>query len=147
MNTNTGHDECITIFVEQVFPSMVNNYGTLFGGFALQWMDKAAWFVSTRYARQTMVTVASEEIIFKEPIPQGSMVELRGEIAKVGRTSITVQVEMYCEESLTGKRTLPPPAGLSWSPLMVKENRRRLPHRATVRHNHPAHLFKTQNES
>lgn len=106
MNTNTGHDECITIFVEQVFPSMVNNYGTLFGGFALQWMDKAAWFVSTRYARQTMVTVASEEIIFKEPIPQGSMVELRGEIAKVGRTSITVQVEMYCEESLTGKRTL-----------------------------------------
>lgn len=106
MNTNTGHDESITIFVEQVFPSMVNNYGTLFGGFALQWMDKAAWFVSTRYARQTMVTVASQEIIFKEPVPQGSMVELRGEIAKVGRTSITVQVEMYCEESLTGKRTL-----------------------------------------
>lgn len=106
MNTDTGHDECMTIFVEQVFPSMVNNYGTLFGGFALQWMDKAAWFVSTRYARQMMVTVASEEIIFKEPVPQGSMVELRGEIAKVGCTSITVQVEMYCEESLTGKRTL-----------------------------------------
>lgn len=106
MNAETVHDECITIFVEQVFPSMVNNYGTLFGGFALQWMDKAAWFVSTRYARQTMVTVASEEIIFKEPIPQGSMVELRGKIAKVGRTSITVQIEMFCEESLTGKRTL-----------------------------------------
>ncbi len=106
MNIDTGHEKRITVFVEQVFPSMVNNYGTLFGGFALQWMDKAAWFVSTRYARQTMVTVASEEIIFKHPVPQGSMVELRGEIAKVGRTSITVQVEMFCEESLTGKRTL-----------------------------------------
>ena len=106
MNTNTEQAERLTIFVEQVFPSMVNNYGTLFGGFALQWMDKAAWFVSTRFSRQTMVTVASEQIEFKEPVPQGSMVELRGKIEKVGRTSITVLVEMYCEEPLTGKRTL-----------------------------------------
>lgn len=106
MNTDTQQAGCETVFVEQVFPSMVNNYGTLFGGFALQWMDKAAWFVSTRYARQTMVTVASEQIVFKEPVPQGSMVELRGKIEKVGRTSITVLVEMYCEESLTGKRKL-----------------------------------------
>ena len=106
MNTNTEQAERLTIFVEQVFPSMVNNYGTLFGGFALQWMDKAAWFVSTRFSRQTMVTVASEQIEFKEPVPQGSMVELRGKIEKVGRTSITVLVEMYCEEPLTGKRIL-----------------------------------------
>lgn len=106
MNTKTEQAERLTIFVEQVFPSMVNNYGTLFGGFALQWMDKAAWFVSTRFSRQTMVTVASEKIEFKKPVPQGSMVELRGKIEKVGRTSITVLVEMYCEGPLTGKRTL-----------------------------------------
>ena len=104
--TEQSTGDCQTILIDQVFPSMVNHYGTLFGGIALQWMDKAAWFVSTRYARQTMVTVASEQIVFKEPVPQGSMVELRGKIEKVGRTSITVEVEMFLEESLTGKRTL-----------------------------------------
>jgi acyl-CoA hydrolase len=95
-----------TIFIDQVFPSMVNHYGTLFGGIALQWMDKAAWVISTRYARRTMVTVAVDQITFKEPIPLGSMVELRAKVERVGRTSITVVVETYCEHPLTGKQKL-----------------------------------------
>ena len=33
-----------TVMVETVFPSMVNQYGTLFGGIALQWMDKSAGY-------------------------------------------------------------------------------------------------------
>ena len=97
---------CQTIFIDQVFPSMVNHYGTLFGGIALQWMDKAAWVICTRYARQTMVTVAVDQIIFKEPVPQGSMVELRARIERVGKTSITAFVETYCENPLTGTRKL-----------------------------------------
>jgi len=102
----TDFSTCQTIFIDQVFPSMVNHYGTLFGGIALQWMDKAAWVISTRYARRTMVTVAVDQIIFKEPIAQGSMVELRARIDKIGNTSITSFVEMYCESPLTGTRKL-----------------------------------------
>ncbi len=96
--------ECKTIFIDQVFPSMVNHYGTLFGGIALQWMDKAAWVICTRYARRIMVTVAVDQIDFKEPIPLGSMVELRARIERVGKTSITAVVETYCENPLTGKQ-------------------------------------------
>ncbi len=98
--------KCQTIFIDQVFPSMVNHYGTLFGGIALQWMDKAAWVICTRHARLTMVTVAVDQIIFKNPIPQGSMVELRARIERVGNTSITAFVEMYCESPLTGAQQL-----------------------------------------
>ena len=71
-----------TRIVEVVFPSLVNHYGTLFGGIALQWMDRAAWVCSTRYTRKEMVTIASDKIVFKKPVPQGNLVEL---IAKIGR--------------------------------------------------------------
>lgn len=95
-----------TVFIEQIFPSMVNHYGTLFGGIALQWMDKAAWVISTRFARRTMVTVATNEVIFKKPAPLGHMVELCASIERVGRTSVTVLVEMFCEDPLSGERSL-----------------------------------------
>lgn len=106
MSEDNSGQRCQTVFIEQVMPSMVNHYGTLFGGIALQWMDKAAWVVSTRLARHTMVTVASDKIVFKEPVPQGSMVELRACIEKIGRTSVTVMVEMHREDPLTGRRKL-----------------------------------------
>jgi len=93
-------------FFEVVFPSQVNHYETLFGGVALQWMDRAAWLCSVRYARQEMVTIASDQIVFKKPIRQGDLVELAAEVLKVGKTSVTVQVEMYKENALSGQREL-----------------------------------------
>jgi acyl-CoA hydrolase len=95
----------ISIF-EVVFPSMVNQFGTLFGGIALQWMDRAAWICSTRFARKTMVTIASDRVVFKKAVRQGSMVELKGMVKRVGKTSVTIQVELYSESPLTGKREL-----------------------------------------
>lgn len=102
----TNYDSFETSIFEVVFPSMVNQYGTLFGGIALQWMDRAAWICSTRFARKTMVTIASDRVVFKKAVRQGSMVELKGMVKKVGRTSVTIQVELYSESPLTGKREL-----------------------------------------
>ena len=53
-----------------------------------------------------MVTIASDRVVFKKAVRQGSMVELKGMIQKVGRTSVTIQVELYSESPLTGKREL-----------------------------------------
>jgi len=91
---------------EIVFPSLVNHYGTLHGGYALQWMDKAAWICATRYARKTIVTIASDRVEFTRPVPQGAIVMLKAHVARVGRTSLTVSVEMHAEEPLTGDRFL-----------------------------------------
>lgn len=103
---NKQYADTATHIVEIVFPSLVNQFGTLFGGIAMQWMDRAAWVCATRYTRKTMVTIASDRIVFKKPVPQGSMVELISKICKVGRTSVTVDVELYSENPLTGAREL-----------------------------------------
>lgn len=95
----------ITI-IETVFPSMVNHYGTLFGGIAMQWMDRAAWVCATRYARRTMVTVASDKIVFKKPAPLGALVEISARIMKVGNTSVRVEVSLIAEDPLSGKQHL-----------------------------------------
>ncbi|MFQ5499718.1 MAG: acyl-CoA thioesterase [Candidatus Zixiibacteriota bacterium] len=105
-NQTISDGQSQTTVVEVVFPSMVNHYGTLFGGVALQWMDRAAWICSTKYARRTMVTIASDRVVFKKPILQGQMVELCAKIIDKGRTSVTVKVDMYAEKPLTGERTL-----------------------------------------
>lgn len=105
-NTLSKPSENETAIVQTVFPSMVNHYGTLFGGIALQWMDHAAWVCSTRHARKTMVTIASDKIVFKRPVPQGNMVELRARVLRTGKTSLTIEVKMYAENPLTGECNL-----------------------------------------
>ncbi len=89
-----------------VFPFHVNHYGTLFGGYALQWMDQAAWLCATRFARKTMVTIASDRVEFKRSVPEGTIVMLRAKIVKIGNTSVTVEVEMQAERPLTAERFL-----------------------------------------
>jgi acyl-CoA hydrolase len=92
--------------VELVFPDQTNHIGTLFGGHALAMMDKAAFLAATRLARRSMVTVASDRVEFKVPVHAGQLVELIARVAAVGRTSVTVNVEMYAEELLSGERVL-----------------------------------------
>lgn len=106
INPENSPQDAETRIVEVVFPSLVNHYGTLFGGIALQWMDRAAWVCSTRFTRKEMVTIASEKIVFKKPVPQGNLVELVAKISRVGRTSVTVEVELYSENPLSGVRNL-----------------------------------------
>lgn len=90
--------------VEIVFPNHANHLGTLFGGQALAWMDKAAFLAATRYARRTVVTARSDQVDFKLPIRVGQMVETVARIVGVGRSSMQVEVELITEDLLTGDR-------------------------------------------
>lgn len=91
---------------EIVFPTHTNNYNTLFGGHALSLMDRLAYIVSSRFARKHMVTVASEKVEFRRPVREGDLVELIGKVVRVGRTSVTVDIDMYSEDLLSGARQL-----------------------------------------
>lgn len=92
--------------VEMVFPEQTNHYGTLFGGQALALMDKAAFIVASRYSRCTVVTASSEKCDFHVPVRQGQLIELYARVVATGRTSMTVEVELFSEELLTGERKL-----------------------------------------
>jgi acyl-CoA hydrolase len=95
-----------TRIVEIVFPTDANSVGTLFGGRALSLMDRLAFIVASRFARKPVVTACSEKVEFRTPVKVGNLVELVGKVARVGRTSITVDIEMYAEDLLSGRRSL-----------------------------------------
>jgi acyl-CoA hydrolase len=100
----TGPQE--TRIVEMVFPSQTNHYGTLFGGDALRLMDMAAFVTASRHARRPVVTASSERIDFHVPVRQGQLAEVVGRVVGIGRTSLTVEVELWAEDLLTGTREL-----------------------------------------
>jgi acyl-CoA hydrolase len=91
---------------EIVMPDKTNHLGTLFGGHALGLMDHAGWVAATRFAHRTMVTVASDRVEFKVPVRAGQLVELVARVTRVGRTSVTVGVDMFAEDIASGQRTL-----------------------------------------
>lgn len=95
-----------TRIVKMVFPNQANHYGTLFGGDALRLMDMAAFVAASRHARRTVVTASSERIDFHVPVRQGQLAEVVGRVSKTGRTSMTVEVELWAEDLLTGARQL-----------------------------------------
>ena len=91
---------------EIVFPDHANHLGTLFGGQALAWMDKAAFIAATRYARRTVVTARSEQVDFHVPVRLGQLVELVARVVGTGRSSMQVEVELHTEDAQAGTREL-----------------------------------------
>ncbi len=93
-----------TRIFKAVFPNTTNHYDTLFGGTALSLMDEITFITATRFSRRRVVTVSSDRVDFTHPIPSGTIIELVGRVAKVGRTSLKVEVEIYVEEMYSERR-------------------------------------------
>lgn len=93
-----------TRIFKTVFPNTTNHYDTLFGGTAMQMMDEVAFITATRFTRQTVVTVSSDKIDFRKPIPSGTIVELIGKIVYLGNKSLKVNVEVFIEQMYSEHR-------------------------------------------
>jgi acyl-CoA hydrolase len=93
-----------THIFKAVFPNTTNHYDTLFGGTAMQCMDEVAFIAATRFSRQRMVTVSSDRIDFKKPIPAGTIIELIGKVSYVGNTSLKVRVDIFVEQMYNEER-------------------------------------------
>lgn len=89
-----------------VFPTQTNHYGTLFGGEALKLMDKAAFITASRDVRKSVVTASVDRTDFHEPIRQGDLAEVLGRVVERGRSSLTVETQLFSENLLTGQRRL-----------------------------------------
>ena len=87
-----------------VFPGSTNHYDTLFGGTAMQLMDEVAFITATRFSRLRMVTVSSDRIDFKKPIPAGTIIELIGKVTYTGNTSLKIRVDIYIEQMYSEER-------------------------------------------
>ncbi len=71
--------------------------GTIFGGVILSYIDLAAASEARRFANKRWVTKAMREVIFLAPVHLGDAVCFYSRILQVGRTSLTVKVEVEAE--------------------------------------------------
>lgn len=97
MRSDAAAGETEVRCVEIVFPDHCNHLGSLFGGQALAWMDKAAFLAASRFAGRTVVTARSDRIDFRAAVKLGDIVELRANVVGVGRSSMTVRVSLLRE--------------------------------------------------
>lgn len=104
MTTEEKIQQSETRIFKAVFPNTTNHYDTLFGGTAMQMMDEVAFITATRFTRQTVVTVSSDKIDFKKPIPAGTIIELIGRITHIGTKSLKVSVEIFIEQMYSEHR-------------------------------------------
>ncbi|WP_291424434.1 acyl-CoA thioesterase [Deinococcus sp.] len=92
--------------LELVFPKDTNYHGTAFGGWVLALMDKVGSVAAVRHARGSVVTARSDAVDFHLPIRVGDAVALDARVIRVGRSSMTVQVDVYRETMASGEQQL-----------------------------------------
>lgn len=93
-----------THLFKTVFASETNHYQTLFGGAALAIMDDVAFITGTRFCRLPLVTVSTDKVDFKIPIPHGTFIEAIGKVESVGNTSLKIRVVVYVEYMYEDRR-------------------------------------------
>jgi acyl-CoA thioesterase YciA len=74
-------------------PADMNGNGDIFGGWVLSQMDVAGGALAAKVAKGRVATVAITAMTFVQPIKVGDMVSIYGEVARVGRSSITIDLE------------------------------------------------------
>ncbi|GBD43542.1 putative acyl-CoA thioester hydrolase [bacterium HR40] len=84
-------------------PADTNPAGDIFGGWLLAQMDIAAGTVAYARARGRVATVAVDAMSFHEPVFVGDVVSVYAEVVRVGRTSITLHVEVWARRARTGE--------------------------------------------
>ncbi|OPX23790.1 MAG: acyl-CoA thioesterase [Candidatus Latescibacteria bacterium 4484_107] len=87
-----------------MLPRDTNGLGTIFGGIILSYLDLAGEIEARRHGPRRFVTVAMREVIFSAPVYVGDVVSFYARTVRVGRTSVTVQVEVEAERRhMTGE--------------------------------------------
>jgi acyl-CoA thioesterase YciA len=82
-------------------PADANPSGDIFGGWIMSQVDIAGSIPAIRLAKGRVATVAVKEFVFKQPVLIGDIVSFYAEVVRVGRTSITVDVQVYAQRGRT----------------------------------------------
>ena len=87
-------------------PADANSTGDIFGGWIMSQVDIAGSIPALRLARGKVATVAVNSFVFRQPVLIGDLVSFYAKVVKVGRTSITVDVEVYAQRGLPEEITV-----------------------------------------
>ena len=135
-----------TEMVQVVLPNDANPLGFILGGTVMHLIDIAGAIACNRHTRSLLVTAAVDDLQFLHPIKIGDLIILKAWVTCAFTTSLEAQVDVYSEETLTGRRRLTSRAFLTFvaisrdgvrvpvPPLLVEtEDERRVVEEAKIR--------------
>jgi acyl-CoA hydrolase len=120
-------DESATEMVQVVLPNDANPLGFILGGTVMHLVDIAGAIACHRHTRSLLVTAAVDDLQFLHPIRIGDLIILKSRVTCTFTTSLEVQVDVFSEETLTGRRRLTSRAFLTFVAVAQDGSRRRVP--------------------
>ena len=119
--------ESATEMVQVVLPNDANPLGFILGGTVMHLIDIAGAIACHRHTRSLVVTAAVDELQFLHPIKVGDLIILKARVTCAFNTSLEVQVDVFSEETLTGRRTLTSRAYLTFVAISQDGSRVQVP--------------------
>ena len=116
-----------TEMVQVVLPNDANPLGFILGGTVMHLIDIAGAIACHRHTRSLLVTAAVDDLQFLHPIRVGDLIILKSRVTCTFTTSLEVQVDVFSEETLTGKRQLTSTAFLTFVAIDRNGGRIRVP--------------------
>ena len=85
-------------------PKDTNRNGDIFGGWLVSQMDLGSAILAAKVAKARVVTVAIEGMSFLHPVRVGDTVACYAWVEKIGRTSMTIPVDVWVTRYMTGEQ-------------------------------------------
>lgn len=83
-----------------VLPEDLNQYGHLFGGRLLSWVDEASWIAaSLDFPDCRFVTMAMDKVVFRHGVREGTILTIQSRSVNFGETSATYKVNVMDERA------------------------------------------------
>jgi acyl-CoA hydrolase len=117
--------ESATEMVQVVLPNDANPLGFILGGTVMHLIDIAGAIAGHRHTRSLLVTAAVDGLQFLHSIRVGDLIILKSRVTCTFQTSLEVQVDVFSEETLTGRRQLTSRAYLTF--VAISADGRRVP--------------------
>jgi acyl-CoA hydrolase len=91
------------IMAEVMPPERANFTGHIHGGYLMLLLDRVAWACAARYSGKNVVTISTDEVLFKQPIFVGDYVTFYSKVNHVGTSSMVIGIKVTAEDLKTGK--------------------------------------------
>jgi acyl-CoA hydrolase len=92
------------VIAQLMTPMHANTLGNVHGGWIMKLVDEAGALAAMRHAQYRVVTVALDQMTFKQPILIGDLVTISAEVSYTGTTSMECEVQVVAENPITGIR-------------------------------------------
>ena len=119
--------DSFTEMVQVVLPNDANPMGFMLGGAVMHLIDIAGAIAAFRHAHELMVTAAVDGLEFLNPIKVGDFIVLKARVSATFTTSLEVEVTVFSEEALTGRRQMTSRAHLTFATLARDGARPQIP--------------------